>query len=474
MNILIVAALLAQASPTPADSQPTCLENLASLQAKLEANYAGYVLEIRPHHERYDAHLRRLRARAGRTTGDACFFVLRDLIDSLHDPHLFIYQHPRPDSTPVSRIRTDEARLRRYFDRSAGRLDPIEGIWTNGALRLGVIPDSQTRGFVGVVLTPDTSTWAPGDVRARFTRRTDGKYELELHTANRATRHDVAVVHKRVLLRTSPGLWTREYPIASIDSGLADLRDPHRPTWTMRNGTPVISIPSHDPGLKPALDSLIAAHRAELDGAEQIIVDLRGNEGGSSWMTNALKPYIVDSNPLPDPQPYSRAQMLSSEDQIRYASRMYGSDTLATIRRLLARMRANPGALVPLSDSLDDQRVPRDSAIYGPRRVGIIVDGGTVSASEVLVLEAKRSRRATVYGEPTEGALDYQSTSIVWFNPRERRWGLGYPTIAASAQLPAGGMRGKGIAPDVKVDLRSTRDVIGYVERALRTAKPLR
>jgi len=161
--------------------------------------------------------------------------------------------------------------------------------------------------------------------------------------------------------------------------------------------------------------------------------------------------------------------MIASEDQIRYARRMFGSDTLPQIRRLVARMQANIGRLVPMFDSLDAPDPPRrDSVIMGPRRVGVLIDRGTVSAAEVLVLQGLRSDRVTVFGEPTAGALDYQSTSIVWFSPQERRWGLGYPTITANAQLPKDGMRGKGIAPQVPIDLSRTGDAIATVEAALR------
>lgn len=106
--------------------------------------------------------------------------------------------------------------------------------------------------------------------------------------------------------------------------------------------------------------------------------------------------------------------------------------------------------------------------IAGPRRVGVLTDRGTVSAAEVLVIRALQSERARVFGQPTAGALDYQSISIVRLSPAERRWYLGYPTITARASLPSGGMRGKGIAPDVVVDWSTIADPIAYVDRLLR------
>ena len=100
--------------------------------------------------------------------------------------------------------------------------------------------------------------------------------------------------------------------------------------------------------------------------------------------------------------------------------------------------------------------------------MAVLVDGGTVSAAEVLVLRALRSERAVVIGEPTAGALDYQSTQAVGLGTGDRRWALGYPTIAAHVDLPTRGMRGKGIAPMVRLRWADVADAYAEVERRLR------
>jgi hypothetical protein len=277
------------------------------------------------------------------------------------------------------------------------------------------------------------------------------------------------VIHKRVLLRLSPGLWGKEYPVAPADSGLLDPVDAHRPTLLVRDGTVIVSIPSHDGPNKPILDSLVTRHDLDLRHADRLIVDLRGNEGGGSGMSESLMPYIASEQQRPPLVTEGEAVMLSSEDQIAYARRAFGPETSRFVSSLLARMQAHPGEFVQLSNP-DEAQAPLApvTTISGPGRVGVLIDRGTVSASEVLVLEALRSERVTVFGEPTAGALDYQSTSIVAFSPGERRWFLGYPTITRNLRLPAGGMRGRGIAPTVRVDLSRVDDPIAYVEHELK------
>jgi C-terminal processing protease CtpA/Prc len=126
--------------------------------------------------------------------------------------------------------------------------------------------------------------------------------------------------------------------------------------------------------------------------------------------------------------------------------------------------------LVPLDDTAVPPAPPdpRDWVVAsGPRAVGVITDRGTVSAAEVVVLDALRSARTRVFGEPTAGALDYESVSIISISPREPRWDLGYGTITRSAQLPRGGMRGKGIPPQVPLDLAKIADPVAVVNAAL-------
>ena len=77
-----------------------------------------------------------------------------------------------------------------------------------------------------------------------------------------------------------------------------------------------------------------------------------------------------------------------------------------------------------------------------------------VSAAEAFILEALRSPRVTLFGEPTVGVLDHGNVNIVPIRPGERRWYLGYPTVIANDSVPARGIRGRGIVPMVPLDVR--------------------
>jgi hypothetical protein len=461
-------ALDAQTSP--------CTATLSALTSKVEADYAGFVLEVRAvRRAEYDAMLAGLRARARGASGDRCLPVLQDYVGWFADPHLFIFQSAQLDSSEAHRRM--KAVTVRHFDSLAfaARLrgteprDPIEGIWTDGRLRVAVAPEGAPGQYVAIVLTPDTTGWVVGATRGRFSRIGPNRYQADLSLANFARRRLEAELYRGDLLRTSPGMWGREAPGSLLVPGQLDPVEPGRPTLRVHDGTVIVAMPSTDPRYQPVLDSLVTSHADALQHADQLILDLRGNEGGSLATIFPLVPYLVtDGQPAPALLNQADARMLSSPDQITYARRAFGPDTSAFVRGLVARLTASPGELVPLLDPASPP--PPDGmppAIHGPRRVGVIVDHGTVSAAEVVLLYAMQSARVTTYGEPTAGALDYQSVSIIPIAPDERRWYLGYPVITRNDQLPSGGMRGHGIEPEVRLDLARVHDPVAWVERDL-------
>jgi hypothetical protein len=466
------SALHAQAAPST--SPPTCRTSLDSLDAKVRQNYAGFLLEVRDERRQaYDSMRHRLAEAASTASLEACFPVLASYTSWYDDPHLFVFQRQVADSleaarraSSLRRLPLTEPEVRASLQNAGRSLDPIEGIWYEGPLRLAVVrdPSGGARDFVAVVLQSDTAAWPVGAVRAHLRREIDDSYTARLLTRRFAEVVLGARIHKRVMLRLSPGIWGKAFPLTDADTGLVDTIDVHRPRVSLRRRSVVFSVPSHDGSQAGLLNALVRTHVDSIRSRPLLIVDLRGNEGGGSLTTRALHPFITTADKRPTPFDSGAPVMLSSPAQIAYAKRSMGPDTSAFVRQLVARLEANPGALVPLED-----KPPAPAAlephVAGNWKVVVLVDRGTVSAAEVLVLRALRSTRAVVVGQPTAGALDYQSVQIVSLGTGYPRWALGYPTITAHADLPRRGMRGKGIMPHVLIDWRMVADPIAEVER---------
>ena len=479
ISVALFAVLTSAVGRNPGDTTTACAADLAGLDAKIRQDYPGFVIEaVGPTRANYAATVASLSLRASRTPSDSCFPLLAQLTAFFRDPHLFVFQSTRLDSVEASRRASmvavrqmDEDSVVRYLNARHGQLDPIEGIWRDRTLRLAIVaePASQRRRFVAVVLTPDSSNWKCGDVRAQLTRRNDGTYAVDLSERNFALRHLNGTLHRGVLLRLSPGLWGKELPVSASEQGTIDQVDAHRPTLRQRDGAVVIAIPSHDPAYQAPFDSLIRANRDLLVSAHKLVVDLRGNEGGSSQMTASLLPFVLAPGTRPAGS-LADAGILSSPDQITYALRVFIPDTTAPDnRRFLDRLRAHPGEVVPFFDSIDKPPpVPPDPApAPGNRAVGFLIDHGTVSAAEAMVIDAARSPRVRVFGEESAGAIEYQNVSIVPFQTDERRWYLGYPTVVGNVHRTAAAPR-HGIRPDERIDLAGSPDPVGEVIRRLK------
>ncbi|MEP7382206.1 MAG: S41 family peptidase [Gemmatimonadota bacterium] len=460
-------------------ARPSCQQTLDSIDAKLRDNYAGFLLEVRAaRRSAYDA-MRAEQRRAGAEVSlDDCFPILSRYIDWFDDPHLFVYQSPTPDSASANKRRgalrtldVSDSAIRRDLSNRRDARDPIEGIWYDGATRIGVVRDAaSTERYVAVLLASDTLGWPAGAVRATFERRPDGGYATTLTTRAFGELRLVARIHRRVVLRLSPGMWGKAFPVAAEDTAFVDPTDVHRPSVAVRPRSVVVSVPSHDPRFTSRLDRLVTEVDSVIRDRRLLIIDLRGNEGRGSQTTRVLDPYISTAVSGPTPYDSGVPVMLSSRAQVAYARRFTGTDTSVLVRSLVARLEASPGALVPLEETPSARS--HDRSLDGDWQVVVMVDRGTVSASEVLVLRALRSTRAVVVGENTAGALDYQSVQIVGLGTGDRRWALGYPTITAHADLPKRGMRGTWIAPTVRVDWHTLDDPIAEMER--RYAPPAR
>ena len=240
IGVAAAAAPSAVAQALPQDgASPTCAEDLAALDAKVQADYAGFLLEIRgPRREAFDRMLAAAVANAARAAGPSCLAVLQAYVDFFADPHLFVYQSTQLDTAETSRraraverIALTEPEVRQSLARRRSRPDPIEGIWYGGALRVAIVRDAARddgRHFEAVVLAGDTSIWRQGDVRGRFTRTPDGRYEGRLRERNFAERVVRPEIFKRLILRFAP----------AIGQGLPVAPPTWAPTRWIRAGRP--------------------------------------------------------------------------------------------------------------------------------------------------------------------------------------------------------------------------------------------
>jgi len=225
---------------------------------------------------------------------------------------------------------------------------------------------------------------------------------------------------------------------AALEREAAPLRTEGR--W-IEEGLAYIKVPSF---LEPEFEQRALAYVEEYTQAACIVVDVRGNEGGSTpgALTRALmdRPYRwwVDSSPL-------NVGLLAYEAQRGHNAHLFSDPHL--------RWRA------PATD-------PAPGGYAG--RLILLVDRATWSAGEDFVMPFLDNHRATIVGETTGG-----STGQPYYHIFDN--GMGFAVGTKRVYLPDGGrFEGVGLAPDIAVhvqrqDLYAGRDPV--LERAIALAK---
>ena len=210
--------------------------------------------------------------------------------------------------------------------------------------------------------------------------------------------------------------------------------------------TYLIRFPSCD-----LTDAEIAGVRAAVavycaSGCENLVVDIRGNMGGSDNAYEPLLKLLYDHEGTEDAMEYRVSDLAVAH------VREFAGDTERG-RGKIARMERTPAGEF-LTDGPKTYRIHYDSVSPRPRRAGLLIDGKVGSSGEQLVLEVRASsRRTTVYGQDnTLGCLDFSNCEILYFPQDPTRWMM-LPTTR-SCRVPEGrGIDSAGIAPDVRIPL---------------------
>ena len=456
-----VAVFALIAASCPGQDRGTALILLDEVIARTEQNYAGYHLEVLPDEHRlrsYESLKQDLRRTAADADEARILDLLRRYVGWFADGHLFVQEYPQHDAADLAEFRRGTptiatAGLRADLEARASALDPIEGVWYTPEHEIAVTRTAVRGSFVAVLLETRSPHWRPGQVIAELERSQRG-YAAVLRTDDHSPRRREAEIEQGLLLHMAPYSWGRRSPLADHDRGVLDPIDPRAPHFRVIDQTTcALTLPSLAPRYGTALARLCAKHKEAITSRELLIVDLRGNEGGSSVAARALAPFYSDADRPASARAY-RPEVLSSPDTIAYFERMQtGFFVPAWLRSLRTRLAERPGEFVPMyADGLAPAPFKPRRCHDGPDHVALLIDRGVVSAGEAFVLEAMPHSRVRTFGSNTGGMIDYQNVCMVAIGTGRHRCVLGYPVIAVSVDLPVGGYNHGGIPPDVPID----------------------
>jgi len=411
--------------PTAPRQAPGCVTQIEWAAEFASRNYAGYQDKVTPAtRPAYQALLDSLREQATNIPNDAqCDPLLRRWVAFFRDRHLGFSRRsaapvvgtPPTAAEPPNDVRArfanwerraiDEAQVRSPLDQPTNRLDPIEGIWqsSDGAYRVAILRDSAAgREFAMTILRADSVYWMPGQLKAAFVRDGNG-YTTRFFMRDHSEQAWSGRVERNVLRFSSGSMWIREWPARADDITPMERRmtlDGRFAAYDVAPGTVLVRIPTfNDP---KGIDSLFNVEGERIRNADRLIIDVRGNGGGSDYNYRELTPLLYTG-----PVRLIGVDMLATEDNIASQFAL-GADTAypeGQRRQILSAARAMEHHRGEWMRGDDGTR--RGKALAKPRVVAILVDAGCASSCEQFLLEARQSAKVTLYGSNSGGVLDY-------------------------------------------------------------------
>lgn len=190
-----------------------------------------------------------------------------------------------------------------------------------------------------------------------------------------------------------------------------------------------MSLPSF--GDVKAVEVMLEEYQEQLEAAEKLIIDVRGNGGGSDLAFRNLLPYLFPEGETSIPLENSIQEFNCTRRNVELTAKVFGQfleniddETVKTnLNKYVEDMTKNVGQGFKVLENESPAINIQGKAF--PKEVVALSDVGCASASEALIELCKESPKAAVIGRPTAGVNDYSNLVIEeWENLFE----LWYPT----------------------------------------------
>lgn len=274
--------------------------------------------------------------------------------------------------------------------------------------------------------------------------------------------------HTEYFRKKAVEITTTQRCVLLMDEWLKFFNDKHLQLSTTKNiywtfkaidSTAILfRIPNFSYSSKPLIDSLIRTNYGLIRKTPILIIDLRGNGGGTDYSFLELLPLIYTH-----PYESKGVSWWASEGNIEYFEKALAGGNIKEgkeedTKELIAALKANPNTFV--NDRKSDT-IRCDSVFEYPKKVGIIVNDFCASSCEQFVLAGKNSSKTRVFGTNTLGVLDYSNAIPIKLPLNNLE--LYYP-MTRSNRLPDYPIDNIGIVPDIRIELLDNLNVKSEID----------
>ncbi len=440
-----------------------CPETLQWLKSTFEQNDAGFTYAIEAKgEEAYRAHHAAIEARANTADGvEACTGLLEEWLGFFRSGHIGIFAMDPGSNDAAAADESDEAIRRRFADWESHEVDleafkkdlhsksdpGPEGSWESPPYRIGVKRVGEE--FVGFVIEADGVYWQPGQVKFRIPAEGKIVYYMRDHSPRYLDGYQM--LGKNFMTMGFVQL-RRSFPVYETEPALErylDLVQAQGPSLRrLSEEALLLRIPDFSGSQKRAIDSLLRTNHETIINTPRLVIDLRGNTGGSDYSYENIIPYLY-TNPIRT----VGVEFLSTElNNARMLQFMEDPDFPESEKEwaneAYQRLQEKMGTFVNLEEEVVSLTT-HDQIYFQPERVSILIDDNCASTTEQFLLAAKQSSKVKLYGTTTFGALDISNMNVA-ISPCQQ-YQLAY-CLSRSMRIPQLTIDEKGIQPDYFID----------------------
>ena len=436
-----------------------CYENLTALIKETETNYAGFPSKTAVNKAGYTNLKQTLLVKSKAVARyKTCFDILAAYVQFFKDKHFYITYY---DVTDIDSV-VVHPKSNTYFQQASLKKG-FEGTWVNPDKNLTIGIEKKGNNYIGYKLEGTADAYPAGFVYFTLFAKNGKWYALDYN--NRTSTSTPVKLYGNLLQFWDFNCWAR------ADSTLLTKKEKKdfaqwkgfdKPVYfeQLNAQTGYLKI-----GTFSNTDAKIAQVAAENDAAirksEKLIIDLRGNSGGSTGWVSIL-PYIQTNDiyqplaslritrsnvakKLPEIEPFAKGPVPDEYKKYFPESilRLY-QIAFDTLQKMQTGFYQIPGAFFP-----NDQ--PANSI----KKVILLVDEFCGSSTEYFLQLSKQSKKTIIAGTNTFGMMDYEGMSNGTDLPYSK-FSVHIPITKSNwtdtAPIDAGGIQPKNRVPAGTVD----------------------
>ncbi|MCZ4244278.1 S41 family peptidase [Pedobacter punctiformis] len=472
IRIFLIVAIVFFNNIVHAQTVCECNEALGRLIKKIESEYPGFEEKTKDKIV-YDSFKKQLMEQASNLEKGRCFDVLKKYTSFFRDGHIWINPATSINVNGAGSTEMVDIDIESFRKRLKADHDPLEGIWKNRfewtggvVYEIGITQNSDGV-KVGFVISSTSAYWKQKEIKFRL--YPNGTYEF--YSFDKTLKTGTYEIFKNSIIYFKES--GAAFIIESRQSVLTAQETKRKVgdfygfgIKKLSNKTSLIKLSSFDYPFVEIIEDLITNNQSLMQ-YENLIIDIRGNSGGTDNAYEMLLPYIMTNSIRNIGVEYLATQTLVKglEDYIKTISNnKEKQEEINTVTRWIGLYKKNMGKFVNLKDSIFSiqQVIPLKKS---PNHVVILTDKRVGSSAESFVMKAKQSKKVKIIGTVTSGGLDYAAARMFDFGCPE--YLLQLPTYRSS-RLPDYPIDNIGIQPDIYLD-KSVNDWInfasGYLER---------